>query len=306
MKLYKTEKPTRPDHRLTGCKASYHLLNIFSRRLKLRTQIPSENGFYEMSSFFPWMGGKSRVAKRLAELLPEHTCYVEVFAGAANLLFAKEPAKTEVINDINSELVNLLRITRWHPRELINELAFVLHSRKDFVDYRNQPGLTDIQRAARSWFIMKTAFGGKGGTSHPCFGYGTSGKSRLRRTAFTTIRKCHKRLDGVFVENLDFAECIQRYDRPHTVFYNDPPYVETAGYKSSFSLDDHQRLAEALKSIKGKFLLSANDHSLVRRLYKGLPRLKVKVRYTVARDEDVKTRGRDELVIANYPLPKKW
>lgn len=257
-------------------------------------------------SFFPWMGGKSKAAKRLSELLPEHTCYVEVFAGAANLLFAKEPSRTEVINDINAELINLFRIARWHPREFINELSLVLHSRKDFADYRNQPGLTDIQRATRSWFVMKTAFGGKGGTSHPDFGYGTSGKSRLRRTAFTAIRRCHKRLDGVFIENVDFTECIQRYDRPHTVFYCDPPYVKTAGFKASFSLDDHQRLAESLRAIKGKFLLSINDHTLIRRLYKGLPRLRVNVRYSVARDKSPKARDRTELVIANYPLPKRW
>ena len=69
-----------------------------------------------MSSFFPWMGGKSKIAKRLAELLPQHGCYVEVFAGAANLLFVKEISKTEVINDINSELINLFRVVKWHRR----------------------------------------------------------------------------------------------------------------------------------------------------------------------------------------------
>jgi len=74
-----------------------------------------------MSSFFAWMGGKSKMAKRLSQLLPEHRCYVEVFAGAANLLFIKDRAKTEVLNDINSELVNLFRVVRHHPREFISE-----------------------------------------------------------------------------------------------------------------------------------------------------------------------------------------
>jgi len=259
-----------------------------------------------MSSFFAWMGGKSKMAKRLSQLLPEHRCYVEVFSGAANLLFVKERSKTEVLNDINSELVNLFRIVRWHPREFIHELALVTQSRVEFVDYRAQPGLTDIQKAARIWFIIKTAFGGLGGTSHPCFGYGTTGKTHFRRTAFAAVRRCHKRLDGVYLENLDFADCIRRYDRPHTAFYCDPPYLGAGGYKEPFLYADHNRLAAILKNIKGKFLLTINNHPKIRTLYKNFPRLKVKVRYSVSRDKSLKARDRTELVIANYPLPKRW
>jgi len=259
-----------------------------------------------MSSFFPWMGGKSKVASRLMALLPGHSCYVELFAGAANLLFVKEPAKVEVLNDVNSELVNLFRVVRYHPREFISELALTVQSRIDFSDYRSQPGLTDIQKAARSWFIMKAAFGGLGGTSHPAFGYGTTGRARFRRTAFAAVRRCHKRLSGVYVENLDFADCIGRYDRGHTIFYCDPPYLDAAGYKGKFTLDDHKRLAESLKSLKGKFLLTINDHPKIRLLYRGLPRLTVDVKYSVSRDKISKARDRTELIIANYKLPKRW
>jgi len=255
-----------------------------------------------MSSFFPWMGGKSKMAARLSQLLPEHSCYVEVFAGAANLLFAKEPSKTEVINDINSELVNLFRIVRCHRREFLRQLSLLTHSRDTFADYRTQPGLTDIQRAARTYFILKASFGGKG----EVLGYGTTGKARFRRTIFSAIHRCHKRLDGVYIENLDFADLIKRYDRAHTVFYCDPPYLETAGYKAVFTLSDHKRLAEHLKLIKSKFLLSVNDHPKIRGLYKGLPRIKVKVKYTISRDKSRKASERSELVIANYPLPRRW
>lgn len=259
-----------------------------------------------MASFFPWQGGKSNTAARLCQLLPKHTCYVEVFAGAANLLFVKPKVRTEVINDINSDLTNLFRVVRYHHREFIRELILVTHSRIEFDVCKAQPGLTDIQRAARSWFIMKTAFGGKGGTTHSDFGYGTTGRAAYSRTAFAALRRCHKRLDGVYVENLDFTDCIRRYDRPHTVFYCDPPYLESAKYKNPFTIDDHRQLAKSLKAVKGKFLLSINDHPEIRKLYKGLPRLRVKVKYSIARDKSPKARDRNELVIANYPLPKRW
>lgn len=259
-----------------------------------------------MSSFFPWMGGKSNMAKRLSQLLPDHKCYVEVFSGAANLLFVKEPSKTEVINDINSELINIFRVVRFHPIEFIKELRLTLHSRDEFTDCQAQPGLTDIQRAARTWFILKTAFGGKGMSSNSTYGYGTTGKACFRRTAFSAVRKCHKRLDGVFIENLDFADCIKRYDRKHTAFYCDPPYLETAGYTTQFGMAEHQELAGILRNIKGRFMLSINDHPDIRKLYKGLPKLTVKVRYSVARDKSDKARDRSELVIANFKLPRRW
>jgi DNA adenine methylase len=259
-----------------------------------------------MSSFFAWQGGKSKVACRLCRLLPAHQCYVELFAGAANLLFVKPKSKVEVINDINSELINLFRIVRWHPREFINEMVLVTQGRIEFADFRSQPGLTDIQKAARSWFIMKTAFGGKGGTTHPAFGYGTTGRAHFCRSAFAAVRRCHKRLDGVYVENLDFTDCIRRYDRPYTVFYCDPPYLDASDYKNHFELREHQQLAALLGKIKGKFLLSINDHPDIRTLYRDYPRLKVKVKYSIARDKTSEARDRIELLIANYPLPKRW
>lgn len=258
-----------------------------------------------MKSFIPWQGGKSKQAPHLCQLLPEHRCYVEVFSGAANLLFCKPPSKTEVINDINADLVNLFRIVRFHPREFLAQLRTMTHSRVEFADARSQPGLTDIQRAVSSYLVIKMAFGGKGGTKDPSFGYGTVGRAKFRRTALSAVTRVHKRLDGVCIENLDFADCIKRYDRPHTLFYCDPPYHATAGYKADFTWADQLRLAEALRSIKGKFLLSINDHPDIRRLYKGLTKRKVNVQYSIARDKTPEARNRTELIIANYPLPRR-
>ncbi len=65
------------------------------------------------------------------------------------------------------------------------------------------------------------------------------------------------------------------------------------------------RLAETLRSIKGAFLLSINDHPDIRRLYKGLTKRKVNVQYSIARDKSPAARNRTELIIANYPLPRR-
>lgn len=257
-----------------------------------------------MSSFFPWMGGKTRMLNRLLSVIPRHQCYVEVFAGAANLLFAKAPAGCEVLNDINGDLVNLFRVVKFHRREFLSHLILVTHSRREFSDFKAQPGLTDIQRAVRFYMILKSCFGGKGGTTCSNFGYGTMGRARFCRTGLAAIRRCHKRLSGVIVENLDFADCIRRYDRPHTFFYCDPPYFETGGYQADFGIEQHKSLAAILRAIKGKFLLSINDHAVIRKLYAELKIVPVDTRYTVSRDKYAAQKTCGELLIANYPLSR--
>jgi DNA adenine methylase len=151
---------------------------------------------------------------------------------------------------------------------------------------------------------MKTCFGGKGGTTHPAFGYGTTGRAHLGRSSFSMVRKCHRRLDGVYVENLDFEDCIKRYDRPHTFFYCDPPYLVASDYIAEFGLEHQRRLAATLRNIKGKFLLSINDHKTIRELYKGMAVRTITTKYTISRDVAAKLRDRAELLISNYRLPK--
>lgn len=71
------------------------------------------------------------------------------------------------------------------------------------------------------------------------------------------------------VENLPYADLIARYDRPHTLFYVDPPYFGCEDYygKGLFSRDDFTRLRDILAGIKGKFILSINDTPEIRDLF---------------------------------------
>lgn len=111
----------------------------------------------------PWIGGKRRLARHLLPLFPAHDCYVEPFCGAAALLFLKEPAKTEVINDVNSDLVNLYRVVKHHLEEFVRQFKWALTSRELFGWLKETPPatLTDIQRAARFYYLQRMAFGGK-------------------------------------------------------------------------------------------------------------------------------------------------
>lgn len=70
----------------------------------------------------PWMGGKRRLAKHLLPMFPEHSCYVELFSGGAALFFMRPtPAKVEVLNDINGQLINLYRVVQHHFDEFVRQ-----------------------------------------------------------------------------------------------------------------------------------------------------------------------------------------
>jgi DNA adenine methylase len=254
-----------------------------------------------MRSLFPYIGGKHRIAGQLIKLFPEHTCYVEVFAGAANVLLAKPPSKVEALNDVNGDIVNIFRIIRWHPDELIKELGLLRHSRKEFFDYHDQPGLTDVQRAARHWYLLKTTFGGTGPAGHRNFSFGCCRKAMIQNDFAEIIEQVHERLNGVYIETGDFEKVIKRYDRPATFFFCDPPYWQAADHGVPFEWPDHERLAKTLRGLKGKFLLTINDHPDIRRLYKGLPSTKIAVCYTITKEKKKKLH---EFVITNYKLPK--
>jgi len=254
-----------------------------------------------MRSLFPYIGGKHKVAVKLAAILPEHKCYVEVFMGAANILFAKQPSACEVINDINGDLVNLFRVVRWHPGELLDELTYAVQSRKEFNDYHEQPGLTDIQRAARFWYILRTTFGGQGVCKTNCFNTATIKKGLLRHNSLDVINEAHIRLDGVIIENLDFEKLIAKYDRPHTVLFCDPPYWQAVKYGRAFDWSDQIRLSKILKNIKGKFILTINNHKDIRPLYKWANIRKFPMTYSICKN----VHKEYELLISNFTIKDK-
>lgn len=196
--------------------------------------------------------------------------YIEVFGGAAWVLFRKQPESFEVYNDFNSNLVNLFRVVKSEPEALIEELDWTLNSRVDFEElkamFANKAEMGDVERAANFFRLIKLSYGSK------CDNFG--GNPVVLERRFPAIRNAHRRLaQGVIIENKDFEALIRQYDRADAFFYLDPPYFGTEDYYHDvgFTKDDHLRLFDALSGITGKFLLSYNDDPFIRGLYKGYP-----------------------------------
>lgn len=251
-----------------------------------------------MNSFISWIGGKKLLRNKIIEQFPEEGSfdrYIEVFGGAGWVLFAKERhAKTEVYNDVNSNLVNLYRCVKYHPEALQKELEWMLISREQFFDSVAQTdirGMTDIQRAARFYYDIKLSFGSNLKTF--------SVKPTNMKESIAYLQDVSRRLNKVVVENVDFERLIKIYDRETALFYCDPPYYDAEKYyPDRFQPEDHERLHNALSRIKGRFILSYNDCPEIRHLYDGYDFL------TVERFDNLTTKSTPhrykELIIKNY------
>lgn len=254
----------------------------------------------EAHPIVPWIGGKRRMAKHLLEQLPEHLCYVELFCGAAALFFAKAPVKAEVLNDINGELVTLYRVLQHHLDEFMRQFRWALASRQLFIwaQLSNPDTLTDIQRAARFFFLQKMAFGGK--VSGQSFGVTPERPARFNLLRIEEdLSAAHMRLCGVTVEHLDWESCLQRYDRADTLIFMDPPYWGTEGYGVEFGLEQYSRMAYRVRSMKGMAMVTVNDVPAMREVFEGLSMQRVGITYTVSKGSQ-RPKETGELIIRNW------
>lgn len=253
----------------------------------------------KVSPLVPWIGGKRRLAKHLLPIFPDHSCYVEPFCGAAALFFMKDPVDAEVLNDINGDLVSLYRVVKNHLEEFIRQFKYSLSSRQIFEWLKETPiePLTDIQRAARFYYLQKLSFGGK--VDGRTFGTATTSPPRINLLRIEEdLSVAHLRLSRTYIEHLEWAECIRRYDRPHTLFYCDPPYWGTEGYGVGFPLDQYDRMAELAQTIKGRMVISVNDIPEMRQAFARLTMTSVDITYTVGGAG--KSAKRHELIIRNF------
>ena len=251
-------------------------------------------------SFLAWVGGKSHLTDRIIPLLPDHRCYCEVFAGAAWMLFRKEESQVEIINDINSDLATLYRVVKHHLEEFVRTLKWLLVAREEFERFlaTDPATLSDIQRAARFYYLMKTGYGAR--LRSPSFGIAASAPSRFNLLRIEEeLSAAHLRLARVYVENKPFQDVIERFDRPDTLFYVDPPYWGCEDYygKDVFIRENFALLRDRLAAVKGRFVMSINDTPEIRELFGDFTLRKVPTKYSLSKTGN---QAVTELLVLNY------
>lgn len=248
-----------------------------------------------------YIGGKRALAARVIERIEavSHRTYAEPFVGMGGIFFRRKSAPpAEVINDRNGEVANLFRILQRHYPQFMDTLKFQLSGRREFDRLRaSDPAtLTDLERAGRFLYLQRLAFGGK--VAGQNFGVDPRSGAGFNLTRLEPLlADVHERLAGVTIECLDWLAFIDRYDRPETLFYLDPPYFGSEGDygKALFTRDQFEVMAERLAKLKGRFILSINDVPAVRATFAGLRMEEVGLRYSVGGGKGTAAR---ELIIS--------
>ena len=237
-----------------------------------------------------YIGGKSKIGKWIVDYyLQDMETYVETFGGMFwcffNMDLTKYPnLKKVVYNDFNPLNYNLFMCVQ-NPLELQRALdeievqqlgvSITPQEYKDrFRHFQNEifsSGFTmnypDYEAAAKYVYVVTQVFSGSKPETSSFIDL--KGKYRSKFLAFrdklTNPKWVEHFLKITNVENLDFQQVIEKYDSPSTYIYLDPPYWKTENYYSNhdFDREDHERLANVLKSMKGKFSLSYYDFPLL-------------------------------------------
>ena len=256
-------------------------------------------------------GGKIRLARRIAAMLPQHRVYGEPFFGSGAVLFAKAPSEVEVANDLDRELTNFWRVLQ-NPETLDalhRRLTFTPYSEVEFNDaVTRSPDADPVTRAAAFMVACMQSF------SADMRSYSRSPRhpNNINRWVSKVDRlpEVYTRLRHVQVWSEDAVAMIRRLDAPDAVFYCDPPYLHetrvTLKYKHEMTDIQHAALLNTLATIKGKFLLSGYPS----RLYDDTAARFGWSRMTTVRTVNVTHVRREctdparlEVFWANYPLP---
>jgi DNA adenine methylase len=276
-----------------------------------------------------YIGGKSKIGKWIVPFYPSDIeTYVEPFSGMFwcffNMGLDKYPnLKKVVYNDYNPLNYNLFKCVQ-NPSELQKHMDKIpvqqfgvsdtpVQYKEMFHEFQKElfsdiflVGEPDYESAAKYVYVLSQVFSGSKPESSNFIDL--KGKYRSKYLAFRDKLSKPKWVDHFLritnVENLDFQQVIEKYDSPSTYIYLDPPYWKTENYYSNHDFDrnDHERLANVLNGVKGKFSLSYYDFEILKEWYpvEKFRWEKKEFAKAAAAKKGVKQTMAQELLILNY------
>lgn len=212
-------------------------------------------------SVFQYPGGKSYLAPWIIEHMADHYCYVELFAGSAAVLVNKPRSGNEVINDRDGDIVQFFEVLRDQGDELVGWLNDVPYARDVHqewaADFYNGVRPDDpIERAGRFFYLRNSQYAAKYRTKSGFASAAVRNKAGRFANNREELREFKERFDRVQIENLDYAEVVDRFDSEDTLFYADPPYVSEGDDLYTHGEFDHDRFVETMAGVGGTFLIS--------------------------------------------------
>lgn len=273
----------------------------------------------ELRSPVPYIGGKFYSRERIIRAFPpidSYRTYVEPFCGACNVLLAKPPHNhLEVINDFSGDLVNFWMQCRNYPDELQRQIDTLPYARSLYEKWQESlfdgSEMNEMERAVRWFYVLCSAIGGQVRRAGGNWGYqitrtgfGDDQPNKMHRAA-SLFSLVSNRFSRVQIEHGDFEKIIATYGRSTTFFYADPPYIDAEFYYAgvpSFTMSDHERLAQALNNTPAKVALSYYPHEALDQWYPASKWRRITWQtYKHSEKTRDKRQTATELLLCNYP-----
>lgn len=225
------------------------------------------------------VGGKVKLRDWIKGLLPKHTLYCEPFGGSFAVGFVLPKPDGEyrlVYNDLDSHVWNLFRVLRDYKDVFLEKLELTPYSREElekaveYIESKRDFIKEDPVEWARNYLIYnrQSMFGKEDGTW--CVSRTGENICLSWATLPPFVAKCAKFFKEVYIENLDYKECIKKWDCPEALFYLDPPYENVEKMFYHVNMTDgfnHKDMAKYIDSIKGSVAISYYDSPFIRQLY---------------------------------------
>jgi len=234
-----------------------------------------EGGLNATRPILRYHGGKWKLAPWVLAHLPPHKVYVEPFCGGASILLRKPRSASEVLNDLDEEVVGMFRVLRDEVQamELARRLALTPFARAEYEDWCYGQPVDAIDSAHRMICRSLMGMSSKGiwrrsGFDSRLNGDGFLSRVNSLRAMPDVVIETAERLRGVLIEREDAVKLIGRFQRPDCLIYCDPPYVLAARgnsaqvYRWDMSDEGHRRLAGALRTGRSMVVISGYPSEL--------------------------------------------
>lgn len=225
---------------------------------------------------FRYYGGKWTLAEWIISHFPPHDLYLEPFFGSGGVFFTKAPSAIEVISDLNGEIVHFFQILRDQTDALIRAILLTPYAESEYESVFDNHLVNDVERARRFYIRLQMSWANS--WERDVFRRDRGIKKRDScANLFSVIDHLYgaaNRLKEAQIDCADAISQIQRYSRPETLIYLDPPYVaQTRGqktrYESEMTDEQHRELARAAKETPAMVIVSGYPSALYDDLYAG-------------------------------------
>ena len=273
--------------------------------------------------FLKWAGGKRQLMDKIKENLPndiKELKYYEPFVGGGAVFLELEPKKA-VINDFNSELINVYEVIRDNVEELIHELKEYKekNSQEYFYEVREldrntevYSNMSNVEKAARIIYLNKTCYNGlfrvnsRGEFNTPYGRY--KNPNIVNEAVLKAVSIYLNSSKNIKIMSGDYKESLRRISKKSFVYF-DPPYWKISdsssftGYTmNGFTEENQVELRDVCRMLdkKGvKFMLSNSDTPFIRELYKEFSIISVDATRSI--NSNSQKRGTvGEVLVKNY------